>query len=196
LDDILELNTAREYWKMKSVIQFIIAGSIMVNMVGCATITTDTFQAVQVTTVDQSDQDVQDANCVLNNTRGEWHLKTQGSVSVHKSADNLLVKCSKDGMNDGLGTLISRANGGMWGNILIGGGIGALIDHAKGTAYNYPSWIKIVMGKNLAYDRTAQEDDQALAGKAMTEKELAEIEKAKAEQEKEIAKAENAEKDS
>ncbi|MEY5028041.1 MAG: hypothetical protein RLZ63_356 [Pseudomonadota bacterium] len=35
----------------------------------------------------------------------------------------------------------------MFGNIILGGGIGAIIDHNNGSAYEYPSLIKIFMGK-------------------------------------------------
>jgi hypothetical protein len=35
-----------------------------------------------------------------------------------------------------VGRAISRANAGMAGNIIFGGGIGAIIDHNKGTAYS------------------------------------------------------------
>ena len=41
----------------------------------------------------------------------------------------------------------------MFGNILIGGGIGAIIDHSNGSAYNYPEWMRIVLGDNLVFDR-------------------------------------------
>jgi hypothetical protein len=39
--------------------------------------------------------------------------------------------------------------------ILFGGGIGAIIDHNKGTAYTYPLWIQIVMSKLISFDRRA-----------------------------------------
>jgi hypothetical protein len=35
----------------------------------------------------------------------------------------------------------------MFGNIIFGGGIGALVDHNSGAAYEYPSLIQILMGK-------------------------------------------------
>ena len=41
----------------------------------------------------------------------------------------------------------------MFGNILLGGGIGAIVDHSNGSAYNYPDWMKLVMGKSLSFDR-------------------------------------------
>lgn len=41
----------------------------------------------------------------------------------------------------------------MYGNIIFGGGVGALIDHNKGTAYNYPNNLPVVMGKPVIVDR-------------------------------------------
>jgi hypothetical protein len=169
---------------MRSLIKLLLVGTIAINMVGCATITTDANQMIQVTATDQANNVVDNANCILKNTRGEWNVKTQGTTQVHKSADNLMVKCSKEGVDDGQGTLISRANAGMWGNILIGGGIGAIIDHNKGTAYTYPTWINIIMGNNLVYDRKEQNDENMLLGKRLTDEDLNNITNEKAELEK------------
>jgi len=36
----------------------------------------------------------------------------------------------------------------MFGNILLGGGIGAVVDHNNGSAYEYPSFIQVTMGIN------------------------------------------------
>jgi len=47
----------------------------------------------------------------------------------------------------------------MYGHILIGGGRGAIIDHNKGTAYTYPTWIQLVFDKALVFDRTAQKQE-------------------------------------
>ena len=46
----------------------------------------------------------------------------------------------------------------MFGNIILGGGIGAIIDHNKGTAYTYPQWIRLVVGKALGFDRNKDKD--------------------------------------
>ena len=43
-------------------------------------------------------------------------------------------------------------------SIILGGGIGAIIDHNKGTAYTYPQWIRLVVGKILGYDSTKDKD--------------------------------------
>ena len=72
---------------------------------------------------------------------------------------DLKIKCGKEGQPLGAATAISRANGRMFGNILLGGGIGAIIDHNKGTAYNYPGWLQVTMGESLLFDRMDQTDE-------------------------------------
>lgn len=54
---------------------------------------------------------------------------------------------------DGMLRAISRAAGSMFGNILFGGGIGALIDHNKGAGYNYPDELPVQMGASVTVDR-------------------------------------------
>lgn len=46
----------------------------------------------------------------------------------------------------------------MFGNIVFGGGIGAIIDHDTGTAYSYPQRIRLVVGRMLGYDRKDDKD--------------------------------------
>jgi hypothetical protein len=52
----------------------------------------------------------------------------------------------------------------MWGNLIIGGGIGAIIDHNKGTAYTYPTWVQLIFGKTLVFDRTTEKEGQPTLG--------------------------------
>ena len=41
----------------------------------------------------------------------------------------------------------------MFGNIIFGGGIGALIDHSKGTGYDYPDQLPVKMGESVVVDK-------------------------------------------
>lgn len=135
---------------------------------GCATITKDANQSVQIETYSKDNQPVAGVKCVAQNDRGQWSTSVPGAVSVHRSNENLLVNCAKEGEQPGKGTVISRVNGGMFGNIVFGGGIGAIIDHNKGTAYTYPSWIRIIMGDNLVFDRKNETENQPVTGIAAT----------------------------
>jgi hypothetical protein len=42
----------------------------------------------------------------------------------------------------------------MWGNIVFGGGVGAIVDHSRGAGYNYPDILPVVMGKSVIIDRS------------------------------------------
>jgi len=132
---------------------------------GCATITKDANQSVQIETYDKNNQPISGVQCTAENERGKWTTMTPGSVSVHRSSQNLLVNCEKENEKAGRGTVISRVNGGMFGNIVFGGGIGAIIDHNKGTAYTYPSWLRIVMGDSLVYDKKDEKENSPVIGK-------------------------------
>lgn len=56
----------------------------------------------------------------------------------------------------GTASVVSRTKGNMWGNFILGGGIGAVIDHNNGAAYEYPGLIKIYMGRsNQKIDETS-----------------------------------------
>jgi hypothetical protein len=153
-------------------------------LTGCASITKDSNQPVKIETYSKTNQAILGAKCTAKNERGEWSATTPNAVSVHRSGQNLLVNCEKEGEASGIATVISRANGGMFGNILFGGGIGAIIDHNKGTAYSYPDWIRVIMGDNLVFDRKQNKDNEVMIGQPASPEELKKIEMAKAEEEK------------
>lgn len=131
---------------------------------GCASISSDSTQSVRLETVTTDGVELTGADCKLVNDRGHYEGKTPATVLVRKSSANLDITCAAPEQAGGVGALVSRAGAGMWGNILFGGGIGAIIDHNKGTAYNYPNWVRIVMGKRLVYDRSNSADDKPTPG--------------------------------
>jgi hypothetical protein len=73
-------------------------------------------------------------------------------------------------MPDGILKAIPRAAGSMFGNIIFGGGIGAIIDHTKGTGYDYPNQLPVKMGESVVVDKKAEQrqptqpDHQACSG--------------------------------
>lgn len=162
----------------------IVALALQTLLTGCASITKDANQPVKVETYSKKNVAVTGAKCVGKNERGEFTTDSTGVMRPHRSGENLYVVCTKEGEAAGVGTLISRANGGMFGNILFGGGIGAIIDHNKGTAYSYPDWVRVILGDNLIYDRKNNKDNEVMSGQASSLEELKKIELAKAEEEK------------
>jgi len=131
---------------------YLVSAALLILSSGCASITQSEFQRVSVTASHEG-KALKDADCSLTNDKGSWTVKAPGQIDVHKSAENLSVVCKKEGLVDGLLAAVSRAAGSMFGNILFGGGIGALIDHNKGTGYDYPNALPVQMGKAVTVDK-------------------------------------------
>jgi hypothetical protein len=127
---------------------------------GCATITGSELQSVAISAKSADGKPVEKADCDLKNDKGQWKGATPGFVQVLRSSEDLLITCTKVGQPEGMMRAISRAAGGMFGNIIFGGGIGALIDHNKGTGYNYPDTVVVEMGKSGVRDRNDERDEQ------------------------------------
>lgn len=127
---------------------------------GCASITGSEGQSVAVSAMTAEGSPVDKAECTLVNDKGQWTTSTPNFVTVRRSDEDLTVVCKKTGMMDGILKAVSRAAGSMFGNIIFGGGIGALIDHNKGTGYNYPDQLPVKMGSSVVVDR--KEQDAAL----------------------------------
>ena len=103
------------------------------------------MQTLSLTTHAEDGKVAEAAKCTLKNDKGTWESSSPGFISVHRSAEDLTVECKKEGFTDGLLKAVSRAAGGMWGNIIFGGGIGAIIDHNKGNGYansEHVTWVK------------------------------------------------------
>ena len=139
---------------MKRLAAAIAIGSILVSS-GCATITQSESQSVALTA--SYENKPVEANCQLKNDKGSWEAKAPSNVMVRKSNEDLDVTCKREGMPDGILKAISRAAGSMFGNIIFGGGIGALIDHNKGTGYNYPNQLPVKMGESVVVDRKTEQ---------------------------------------
>lgn len=107
---------------------------------------------------------VADADCKLTNDYGVFNVKSGETTQVRRSSKDLEIVCKNPANPDAVATAISRANGGMFGNIILGGGIGAVIDHNKGTAYSYPVWVQLVFGQTLVFDRRAEKEGQPTQG--------------------------------
>ena len=133
---------------------------------GCASITVSDTQSVMVTTRLQDGNAIERAECKLSNDKGAWAVTTPGSVGVRRSADDMQIECTKDNVPTGLVKAVSRAHGGMFGNIIFGGGIGAIIDHSRGTGYDYPDVLEVVMGASAVIDRNAQRQESKESAEA------------------------------
>ncbi|WP_338845100.1 hypothetical protein V8J88_15520 [Massilia sp. W12] len=130
----------------------------------------DTNQAMKLETKTKDGQLVAGADCTITNDYGNNSVKSGATISVRRSSKDLDISCKHPQNPDATARAISRANAGLAGNILIGGGIGAIIDHNKGTAYTYPTWVQLIFGETLVFDRKEEKEGQAVPASKPEEK--------------------------
>jgi hypothetical protein len=117
----------------------LVAAALLVS--GCATVTTGTTQTVAVMT------DPEGADCQFSrdNALVARVNPTPGVVTVGKSSGKIAVLCKKDGYQDTAGELASEFQAMTFGNIILGGIIGVVVDAASGAMNKYPESISFTL---------------------------------------------------
>jgi hypothetical protein len=133
-------------------------------LTGCASVVNDTTQPMKIDTKNDKGELVSGAECSVTNDYGTTAVKSGVTSQVRRSGKDLDIVCKDPRHPDAVGRGISRANAGLAGNIIFGGGIGAIIDHNKGTAYTYPTWVQLVFGQTLVFDRSTEKEGTPVTG--------------------------------
>lgn len=138
--------------------------TLAASLAGCASIVNDSTHPMKVDTKTADGSLVGGADCRVSNDYGATSFRSGDTIQVRRSNKDLDITCTMPSKPTAIARAISRANAGFAGNILIGGIIGAVIDHSKGTAYTYPTWVQLVFGKTLIFDRSAESGGQPTPG--------------------------------
>lgn len=108
---------------------------------GCATVTQGVTQPLTVNT------DPPGASCTVNRddkTMGVVN-PTPGTLQLEKGWAALTIACQKEDHGDEVARHDSELQGWTFGNIIIGGLIGFVIDAASGAMRKYPSFVTVVL---------------------------------------------------
>jgi uncharacterized protein YceK len=125
-----------------------LAATIVVLFSGCAAITTGSTQPLSVTTK-QAGTNVVGAARELTNGKGTYYVTTPGTVTVKRSYSDMVVVCKKDPLPDANMTVKSSVKAMAFGNIILGGVVGVIVDTSTGAAYDYPTSFDLEMGKTV-----------------------------------------------
>lgn len=87
--------------------------------------------------------DLGECHCTVQNDKGVAYLSTPGTAFVTKSLSDLTVNCTKDKMQANPAIVRSSSNANIWGNVLLGGPIGAAIDAGTGAGFDYPPSVNV-----------------------------------------------------
>lgn len=121
----------------------IVISTISLLLSNCASITTGSNQSISVQT-----EPHKEAACELLNDKGTWYIpSTPGSVIVNRAYGDLSIVCKKNVLS-GTTKVKSSAKAMTFGNILVGGIIGAAVDAGTGAGYDYPSLIHVPLNTN------------------------------------------------
>lgn len=121
---------------------------MLLALTGCASITGSKLQPLSVQTI-QDGKEVAGVGCTLTNDAGKWFVTTPGSVTVQKSTGDMVVDCTKEELR-GHENLVSKSNGAVWGNIIVGGGIGYIVDRNTGAGFDYPNNVTVILNRMAA----------------------------------------------
>ena len=121
----------------------LISSAVLVYLSGCASITGSKYQPISLTGMCEG-QPVSGANCTVINDKGVSYLTTPGTAFISKSTADLSVTCTKGGTTSITSIIKSSSNTNIWGNVLLGGPIGAGVDAMTGAGFDYPPSINVV----------------------------------------------------
>ena len=117
--------------------------SVAIFLSSCSSIISDSSQPFTIDT-----GNVKGATCKLINGSGEYILgSSPGTITVDNACDIMQVVCSKEGYKTESVQIDYSHKGSTVGNIILGGGIGYLVDRGTGAACKYPPSIFVTMNK-------------------------------------------------
>ncbi|MBX3611858.1 MAG: hypothetical protein KF871_18345 [Hydrogenophaga sp.] len=137
-------------------------------LAGCASFVNDDTHPLRIELAQADGRLVDGAPCTLIRGAQQIQVWSGETMPALRGRDDIHVTCRANGQSEATGTLISRANVGLAGNIFFGGGVGAIVDHSNARAYTYPTWVRLVVGETRVYDRRDEVDGQPLLGQPPT----------------------------
>jgi hypothetical protein len=140
-------------------IKTFLTGTALISLGGCATVFEGTGQSVAVSTNPTG------AACTVSREGVQLGSvnPTPGSIRVEKSKNDLSVTCSKEGRQTTTVSYSPTFNGTTFGNIVLGGGIGAIVDASTGANYDYPAQVSMELSPMgaVASPNMAPVDDES-----------------------------------
>lgn len=120
---------------------------------GCATLTGDPNQSIQIRTLDAADRPVSGLRCHAVNASSDYYGSSPMiDLQVRRSSSDLQIECSGHGMI-ARGTAISRGKAAALAAAVLPGGTASLvIDYVSGYSFAYPAWIQLRVGQDLIFD--------------------------------------------
>lgn len=129
----------------------------VIGMTGCATVTGDATQAINIQTVDANGRPIEGMACRIVNGSAEYMGDSpMFGLKVRRSSTPLVAECKRSGYAMARALIIPRADlvSGSTAQLLLPGGSSMLIiDHLSGYMYRYPRWVRVQAGADMVFDQ-------------------------------------------
>jgi hypothetical protein len=112
--------------------------ALAISTSACSTLTKDSHVPMNLSFSDNSAGD-----CSLQNKRESYSVEIPGTENIRRSDDPLAYDCTTKDGRPATGAIPSTVGASMAGNIIFGGGIGAIIDANNDYHREYPGQFVI-----------------------------------------------------
>lgn len=128
-------------WKLAAVGRLMMLVGLALGSGACATIVNGTTQDLYV------ESHPEGAACKIDRQGATVGMvnPTPGKATIPRHKDNVVVSCSRDGYEQSNDVLASSFSGATFGNLLLGGIVGVVIDSSSGANNKYPEKIVVVL---------------------------------------------------
>lgn len=149
-------------------VRIVLAAVAVIGFSGCATLTGEATQVINIQTVDAKGAPVNGMACRIVNGSAEYMGDTPlFGLKVRRSSSPLVAECKRQGFPMARALIISRADlaSGSTAQLLLPGGSSMLvIDHLSGMMYAYPRWIRAQVGADMIFDRADEQGNKPVVG--------------------------------
>jgi len=149
-------------------IHTLFAAFVVIGLSGCATVTGEASQAINIQTVDANGRPIEGMACRIVNGSAEYMGDTpMFGLRVRRSSTPLVAECKRSGYAMARALIIPRADlvSGSTAQLLLPGGSSMLIiDHISGFMYRYPRWIRAQAGADMVFDQADEKGHQPTPG--------------------------------
>ena len=121
--------------------KFLGIGLFSLIISGCATIFGGTEQQITLSTKCKARS--MPTVCTAQNDKGVWTVETPSTFFIKRSAEDLIISCQGGLFGTYSFKAVSSFGLPMWGNLIAGGGVGAIVDLQNSTAFEYQKNIVI-----------------------------------------------------
>ena len=154
---------------MRKLILALVVVGMCWGMTGCATISSGSDTYTQFNSTPEK------IECTVEGQNYKQVITTPANLTLPAKAAPVTITCNTQGYHQGVRTIDTKMDGSIFGNILLGGGVGLIIDAWTKSGQKYPKSVMMELDKKefaTPEERDKWYDDAKAAVKEKTNREI------------------------